>query len=620
MPRRWSVHAIALSAAVFPSCSSSADEPAPVVALYDGAAAMAPFPSDHFLVGGHVVLGPAAHGDPLLRAYRRTVPELEELDGFATSSGAFFRFSDEIDASDPTSLAQAIVFVDVDRQERVPASVRYASWHEDGRAVAPDFTVFVEPSAPLAPKTRHLVVVLDELRSKSGAPVRAAPATRALLGGDAEGAYGTAVRAALAASGLASEHVVAATMFTTAAVHDAMATVAKTIREGPPPAASALIVDKRATAPGDERVRFWGTFAAPEHRAPRPDGRWSVRDGAPVTRSIAQLEYFLTFTHPERPGPKPIVVFGHGLGRDKDMSWEIAEYLAELDVAIVAIDAPEHGSRHDPPFPPGGTDQVSSTLDFIGVDLDTRSIDVGLARDDFRQLASDQLHLFRLVSAMTTLDVLPAGAPDGAPDVDPSRLLYMGVSFGAVIGSTVLAFVPEVRAASLTAGGAPLGTVLRDSQMLRLLVNNILPEDASETDFARFIVVAQSIADPGDPASYAAFVAREPFPGITGWRGADVLAQEAVGDGIIPNSATAALARALGLAQVEPVIDPVPGLVRVASPLDSRGSQPVRGLLQLDRADGQPVSHTTFYATAEVRRQYVDFFKSALASPRATIR
>ncbi len=601
------------------ACSARAETPT-AIAIYDGPARLAPFPSDHFLRGGRVSLGEVGRTNPFVRAYAATLPELEQRDGFSTIGAAFFQFSEELEdlsaraPSDFAAPGTSLALVDVAAGRAVPVVVRTTSSNDDGRAVDPDFALFVDPAVPLEPKTRYVLVVSDGLRTKSGAGVGASAATRALVAGDAEGDYGVALRAALPvverASGIGVDRIVAATMFTTGSVHDELATIAKDVRESPPPTTSTPTVEKTEGS----IVRFAGTFPAPERRG--ADGKWHGLD----VRGTAQLEYFLAFTNRTRSGPRPVIVFGHGLGGDKDMITEAAQYLADLDVALVAIDAPEHGSRHDPPFPPGGTDQVSSTLGFIGVDLDAKSIDVGIARDNFRQLASDQLHLFRLVSGLGALDLLPAGAPDGVPDLDPSRVFYLGVSFGAVVGSTALAFVPEAHAACLTVGGAPLGTIMRDSQTLRLLVNSILPEGATDADLSRFIAVAQGIIDSGDPVNYAPFVAGRPFPGVPGWRGTDILLQEAIDDGIIPNSASSMLARALGLVQVEPALVPVPGLSRAPSPLAAAADAPVRGLLQLDRADGQPTNHRTFFGTAEARRQYVDFFRSALAAPRPTIK
>jgi alpha-beta hydrolase superfamily lysophospholipase len=624
-------------------CSAGAPPgPPAVTALYAAESRLDPYPSDHFTradaasaTGLRVAVSDVAKGDAWLRAYPTLIPELEAMDGFSTAGGVVVRFDGEIDSApllarapdDFAARGTPIALVDVDPRSpasgrAVPLVVKYLSSNEDVEATEPDFTLLVVPAVPLAPRTRYALVVSDAVRGARGQAVRASEATRALVAGAAEGEYGERVRAALpaveAASGIARDRVVLATSFTTTSVHDDLRAVARAVREAPPPQTTPLALE-RPPAPGDARARFSGTFAAPEYRAPKPDGKWAIDAGRPRVRSTSQLEYFVAFSNAARSGPRPVVVLGHGLGRDKDQTWEVAEYLADLDVAVISIDAPEHGSRHVPPWTPGATDQVVSTLSFVGVDLDTHSIDVGVARDNFRQLASDQLHLFRLLASLGAVDVLPIGAPDGVPDLDPSRVVYVGVSFGAVIGSTALAFSPEARAASLSVGGAALGTVMRDSPTFRILMRSIQPPGPTEAGLARFTAIAQAVIDPGDPINYAPYVARGGLDGVPGWRGTDVLLQEAMEDNIIPNSATAALARALGLVQLAPVKAPVAGLATREAPLGPNGSAPTGGLSQFDRAAGEPTNHRTFFGTPEARKQYVAFLRSALAGPRATI-
>ena len=60
-------------------------------------------------------------------------------------------------------------------------------------------------------------------------------------------------------------------------------------------------------------------------------------------------------------------------------------------------------------------------------------------RDNFRQMASDQLELVRFIQSLSTLDLLPLGAPDGVPDLDTTKILYLGHSFGSVLGGTSVA-------------------------------------------------------------------------------------------------------------------------------------------------------------------------------------
>jgi hypothetical protein len=259
---------------------------------------------------------------------------------------------------------------------------------------------------------------------------------------------------------------------------------------------------------------------------------------------------------------------------------------------------------------------VASSLAFIGVDIDTSTLDAGTARDNFRQMASDQLELFRFVSTLGSLDVLPVGAPDGIPDVDPTKILYFGNSFGSVLGSTALALAPEARAACFTVGGDDLSLIMRDSPTFHLLIKSIEPAGTTQAQMARFIAVVQGIVDPGDPLNYAPFVTQRALDGVTGWHATDVLLQEVHDDNIIPNDATSGLARALGLTQVAPVVTPVAGLASAPAPVSGNGPNGVTaGLFQFDRTGGQPADHKTLLGSAEAMGQYVAYFKSALASP-----
>ena len=607
--------------------------------LYAGNATADVYPSDHFtvadsttLTGLRLSVDSVLGEDPFVKQWPATLGELDALDGFSTVGGVYVRFSDEIDWTTLSALAPdafteigaPIALVNVATGRPIALVPEYFSSNTDPNAPPPDFMLVVQPAAPLDPKARYVFVVSDTLKTASGGALEASAATVSLVSGTAEGDYGTALRAALPAvaqaTGITADHVVLATMFTTESIRDDTIAVAKAARASAPPSGGAPpTLQKQSATPGDNRIRFQGTFPAPEYRG--LDGMWhDDASGVPIVQSTAQLQYFLAFSDATHSGPRPIVVFAHGLGQDKDETWDVAQYLASLDVAVIGIDAPDHGSRANPPFPPGQTDEVTSTMAFVGVNLNTYSLDAGMARDNFRQMASDQLELFRFVESLGSLDVLPLGAPDGVPDVDPTRVVYLGESFGAVLGSTALALGPEAHAACLTVGGDDLALILRDSQTFKFLLRAIDPPGVDQEQLARFIVAAQSLVDRGDPINYAAFVNQQPLDGVPGWRGTDVLLQEVKDDTIIPNDATSGLARALGLSQVQPVVMPIAGLQSVAAPMAGNGPGGVTaGVFQFDQAGGAPAQHTTIMGTPEAIKQYTAFFQSALSSPHPQI-
>lgn len=651
-PLRTGVLAVALSIA---GCSSEAvpgpaSGPAGVVALYGPAVEteLVPYPSDRYAVadaatatGLRVHLGPDSTGDPMVAQYASTIEQLDAMDGFSTTGGVALGFSGPVDVRglapvgdppDPTSVRDAselatvgspVLLVDVD-----PASPEHGRargvvaryWEQPPNVdfPVPDYTLVVQPARPLLPRTRYLFVVTGALRAADGGPVRRSADTEALLSGSGGDGYGVEVRDALkvleSEVGLPRDEVVLATAFTTASVVDEISALAERARAAPAPA---LLEPFTVETPlqADGRVRFRAVFETPEYRAPKPDGKWTIADGLPTLRGKVGLEAFLAFSDGTKSGPRPVVIFAHGLNGTKDGCWGTAERLAELGAAVFAIDSPEHGSRSADP-----SDTLGPTFSFFGIDPDTQSFDIGRARDNFRQMASDQLELVRFIQSLSSLDLLPVGAPDGAPDLDVSRIVYIGHSFGSVQGPLVFALAPEIGQAVWNVGGDGLMTLLRDSATFSLLVNALRPPGIADGDVARFFAITQGIVDPGDPLNYARFGTELALPGVPSWRPRDVLLQMVVDDNIVPNSTSEALARAAGLSLVDPV-RPISGLVAAPAPLHGNLAGGATGaIVPFDRMYGdQTASHGELIFSDEARAQYVEFFRSGLESGHATV-
>lgn len=614
--------------------------------LYGPAAstALSPYPSNRYTTpdpttptGLRVHVDATTTADPLVSTIASTVATLDELDGFSTLGGVTTTFSDELDRASFTrppdgyaSPGAPMALVDVDpaspEQGRAFGLVpRYVSSNDDPDATGPEFTLIAEPATPLRPKTRYAFVLTDAIKTAAGDALVATQDTRALLGG-AEGDYGRSVLDAMpvvtAATGIDVSHVTLVTVFTTQTVHDALVAVAADRRAAPPPALlDTLVVNQTASAPDDHRVRFAGHFSAPDFRAAKPDGKWHVgADGRPALQGTASLEFFLAFSDATHSGPRPVAIFQHGLGSDKDSTWGTADRLKSLDVAVIGIDAPEHGSRATPPYPPGQTDLVKASAAFFGVNLDDKAFDVAVARDDFRQMACDQLEMLRFIQTLGTLDVLPVGAPDGVPDVDPTRVIYLGHSFGAVMAATFNALAPEIDGAVWNVGGAGFALLFEDSGLFSLLTKALVPPGLTKGQLARFFSTIQAIVDPGDAANYAPYVTLQPLPGVAGWRPKDVLLEEVKDDTIVPNSSAERLARAAGLAQVDPVVTPIAGLASVPAPASANLPSGATGaIFQFAAADGAPVDHGSLIFSNDAIAQYTTFFAGALAGRHGAV-
>jgi pimeloyl-ACP methyl ester carboxylesterase len=619
---------------------------------------LTPFPSDRYTVpdkgtatGLRVEVSAATTGDPMAVDLAESMAQLSKLDGFSTTGGVVFKLSSPIDARgidhvpdaeppilDPIADASVyteadspllLVNIDADAPEFGKALglvPRYFEQAEDGFYTNDEFTLIVQPAVPLRPGSRYVMIVTDELRARDGTAVGAEPLMRSALS-SAQDAYSVDLRAAVKSAtdavGLSPEHVVAATVFTTGSTLTGVVEMAKARRAAPDPQQTKTWEVESALASPDTRVRFVADFEAPEFRA-ASDGKWQVdAAGIPKVQSQANLETYLAFSDATQSGPRPVVFYAHGLGGDKDSTWGTAQRLAPLSargVAVLGIDSPEHGSRAV-----GETNLVSSVYGFFGIDEDTNEFDIERARDNFRQMASDQLELVRFTKALASLDLLPLDAsgnpaPDGVPDLDVSAFYYIGHSFGAVQGATIFAIAPEIEAANWNVGGAGLMMLLRDSNLFSLFVKSISPPKTPFGAVARFMAINQAIVDPGDPLNFARYATLERLEGVAKTDPRDVLIQQVVQDTIVPNSTTEALARAAGLSVLNPVTA-ASGLSEISAPASGNLPSGATGVVcQFDTMnDGKIASHGELAFSPEGLQQYVSFFQTRIDGKRAVV-
>lgn len=639
---------------------SGEDEPAvdtaSVVVLYGAPAEteLTLFPSDRYTVadpstptGLRVHIGSDNTVDQLVTAYPTTLAQLNELDGFSTTGGVGVRLSGPIDprglvklptadppvldpvkdASDYTKSGTPLFLVELDSGKAIGIVPRYFEQLKDVDFPSDDFTLLAEPATPLLPGKRYVLGVTDELWALDGTRVGRSSAMQRALGSSKDD-YDVALRAALDQAapvvGTTRAHVVAGTLFTTASVQHAMIAAAKARRAAAAPAlVGSWSVEKAPVAP-DTRARFKASFPAPEFRKAKPDGKWQLgAGGAPVEQNSVDMETFLAFSDASVSGPRPVVIFQHGLGGDKDGNWGTAERLAALapnGVAVFAIDSPEHGSRGS-----GGGSVVSSAFSFFGVEQGSLEFDIGRARDNFRQMALDQLELVRFIGSLGTLDLLPLDAsgnpaPDGKPDLDVSRILYIGHSFGSVQGASVFALAPEITQATWNVGGAGLMMLLRDSNLFSIgVIKSLTPPGTPFGAVARFMAFSQAIVDPGDPLNYARHAALEPLDGVPSWKPRDVLIQEVVNDAIVPNSTSEALARATGAGLMHRASE-ASGFAEVGSPTTGNVGGATAVLCQFDKVGGKVADHGGLIFTDEAIGQYVEFFTTGLQNGHGSVK
>ncbi len=292
----------------------------------------------------------------------------------------------------------------------------------------------------------------------------------------------------------------------------------------------------------------------------------------------------------------PTLLFGHGLGSGREQGDRLAEFAAPRGIATTAIDALRHG---DHPTATARSTLVR-TLDFFGITTAELTFEPLVMRDQFRQSTYDELQLVRMLDV--GLDV----TGDGEADLDPSRLVYFGVSLGGIMGPELLALTDSFLAGVLVVPGGRVSSIVADAEQFGIIIDFMRPPDAADGDVDRFFPILQTVLDRGDAAVWATHLLSAPAarpPGFVATR-PHVLMAMVLDDDTVPNSSNRALARALGVPVVPPVRQEV-GLVGVTEPAPVRGNWPdgrTVGLLQLDVIeDGQggtrPATHSNVSAS-----------------------
>jgi dienelactone hydrolase len=269
-----------------------------------------------------------------------------------------------------------------------------------------------------------------------------------------------------------------------------------------------------------------------------------------------------------RPGGGwPVVIYQHGLTTNRATLLALADSLAAVGFAAVAIDLPLHGLAPDHPLRVAeeaalnaGTIplpmQRTFDVDYVTQDATTGSITaqapdgiidssgrhiVNLAsllttRDNFRQAVAD---LFAAHGELGNMDY--DGNPGNQPDFDTANVRFVGWSLGGIVGSIFLALEPNVGAAVLPMPGGGFAKLADGSPNLGPEIAAGLQAAAGiakgTADYESFLGAAQTVLDSGDPLNYAGTDATTGgTPGDNGGttlnatRG--VMMFEVVGDGI----------------------------------------------------------------------------------------
>ncbi|MEO0815119.1 MAG: hypothetical protein AAFY60_19820, partial [Myxococcota bacterium] len=293
-------------------------------------------------------------------------------------------------------------------------------------------------------------------------------------------------------------------------------------------------------------LRCTGTLNALDYRG--DDGVIGVADRF-APRAVA---LGVTAWIPDEPGPHQSVIFGHGLGGDREQAQFLADQVVSpqsgTKSAVIAPDAPFHGTHPD-----CAGRSCPDLLTFFGFDISSLPLrfEGHRFRDNLRQANLDKQHIVNAILGGLDVD------DDGVDDFASDGIHYVGGSLGGIMGGEFVAMTPELDTVSLIVPGARLIDVIREIDAAPVLFG--LP---SAGELARLYPILQSSFDQGDPGAFAGHILFDRVRGTDAER-PHLLMQVALGDAIVPNRTSVFFARTLRLPVVGDEIVPVPGSERI---------------------------------------------------------
>ena len=571
---------LALSASFLAACESDPSDDlqdsineSTSISNFDPANSVIPFPNDLLfkdMVDGTInipVADAADFSDPSVA--------INGLDGFSTVAPITAGFTGRID-EDSLSVDSVKLYEVALSTGAIPGGAAVAvistltyGQHYVAAVSSTDSTMLaILPLMPLKPRTSYYVAITNDLESSDGnqmgvsgayayakltAPLEVGGVSQIAALTDAEAVALEPLRQLVSASegfvsaadpDLDSADIIMGWSFTTQSTDAVLAQVLTDIRGGAVPVAG--IVDSGQDSALGAADIWVGTLAVPYYLTaaanandPTPLGSfWKGAGGSnlttidltavggpgprisPVSTSTQTIPLMVSVPKSAKPANGyPVVIFQHGITRNRTDMLAVADAFGGAGVAIVAIDMPMHGllgtedivgafkTAAERTF---DLDLVNNTSGAAGPDgeIDTSGKHyVNLAnllntRDNLRQSVSD---LFALAFSIDTLSV-----GGGATDFDQTRIYFLGHSLGAIVGTTFAALDSNVRDAAFAFGGGSLPKILDGSASFAPTIVAGLADNGvvkGTSDYESFLGAAQTVVDSGDPVNYATTLA-----------------------------------------------------------------------------------------------------------------
>jgi len=274
----------------------------------------------------------------------------------------------------------------------------------------------------------------------------------------------------------------------------------------------------------------------------------------PVPTQMLQVPVLLTAPHGQSApaGGWPVLIFQHGITRNREDVFGLADTFAASGVVVVAIDLPLHGITNPlDPLYASGANPLYAGLNLPATGSIERTFDLSTGGNG--QIDASGIHFINLQSLLTSRDNLREGAADlitlahslpglnlgAAGTLTAGPVHYLGHSLGGIVGGTFLGVVPPqlVLTGTLAMPGGEVAQLLRDSPTFSGQINQGLAQQGvapGTTLYEQFFRDAQTVVDAGDPINFIALATtNHPIHMLE-----VVGTSPATADQVVPNSAT----------------------------------------------------------------------------------
>jgi Big-like domain-containing protein len=368
-------------------------------------------------------------------------------------------------------------------------------------------TLHVESDAVLEQARRYAVIVTDGIVDSVGVKVKPTKEFRHLRT-EISGWYRALLLDAIAAAeriGVAEQHIVAASVYSTQTITSVMERVRDGIKGSTPTPATftlgpsgeravfnlgdvASVTSRRQNAaspvafaapvnldlaflrylPGIVGTLAFGEYASPEFIVHPGEHIPQVptRTGTYPVQRLATMAFDLVLPSGTKPPSGwPVAIIGHGSGSGRhEITWRVAAKLAQHGIASIGVNGYGFGFGPESTITVTRTDSTTMTIRERGRSIDQNgdntinngegSVAAAPAsnwtigeRDGYRQTAADLLQLVRVIESGMDVD------GDGSSDIDAGRIYAFGNSAGERYSAILTALDPTVRAVVLGVSG-----------------------------------------------------------------------------------------------------------------------------------------------------------------------